>query len=1093
MRPFNLRVFLVVVVAVLLCLPLFGQSAQYAQSLEPGSEVARVLKIPSLEPEADVIIELAEPPLLERRRARERTNASAATLDELLVRLEGDIARMHGSDGDRVAANAAGHRIGFRYKLAFAGASAHVHREDIARIRALPYVKAVHVDQQIEAHVDKSVPKIGAPEVWQQLGLRGRGVTIAIIDTGIDYNHAALGKGFGPGFKVAGGYDFHNDDADPMDDNGHGTHVAGIAAGETAPVVGVAPGATLLAYKVLDQNGEGKASTILAAIDRAADPNGDGDPSDRADVVNMSLGGRPILDDPLVAAVERAIAAGVVFAISAGNARINGSIGSPGISPSAVTVGATNLNDAAAFFTSRGPVGRTWLLKPEVSAPGVKINSARRTGGSVSASGTSMAAPHVAGLAALIIERHPDWTPEEVKSAIVSTAVPVMTLEEAEYEQPTRILAAGIGRIDARRAVDATLLSSPAAVSFGLLPRRFQPWTVTRTLRLVNRGTAPETLTPKFSELPAGATLSATPPSVTIAPGESATVELRLELAKNTPNANEDFTALTGTIEMEGSRGPLRIPWLIVNVGVMSVKYGGSDPFAIVLHSTANPLLAWQEADRAIAAFVPYEFADVLILSSDGPGEQLRIIVREQLPVEGHTQVNLSAADAVHTVDFDTVDVRGVPFSELATPGTASRGIINHFIKLPSWGRYWLEQPEWSRTLRVSSMPATELRSFETLLTGDDLYVSMYPIRYGITENVRTAWRATDWASQKVQHDCETACEVHVGIPTGSVHYAPYHALPQGGAVRTFHMAHPEAADGLDFRMYMAVREQDAPSGPSNPWSLFSGPWRNVGGRLTVSPFGRLSKVDYVSPAPSIPIRHRQGPVTLRVAMGPRNFIIEPSGPLGDNLGVNVLNVEAAVYDETGQAISSQMADSQYRINRRDTGPYRLVASDVYPFEGMTARVTMTGVGNSSVYASPPTLSTLRVEDGRGALTTAVPAGSPARVVFSARQSTIDTYYVVHGPVVPNATKAWWRPHGSAEEWQPVPVTLTTQDFLFAWDQFPGAPGAIYAADLRAATSRPGGIDLKIQLANEWGATSEIVYEPVMMVTPPATRRRSVR
>ena len=129
---------------------------------------------------------------------------------------------------------------------------------------------------------------VRAVDVWNS-GLRGQGTSIAIIDTGIDYTHPNLGGCFGTGCKVIGGYDFANRDNDPMDDNGHGTHCAGIAAGKGS-LNGVAPDAKLYAYKVLDFNGGGDFSDVIAAIGRAMDPNGDGNFSDRVDVISLSLG-----------------------------------------------------------------------------------------------------------------------------------------------------------------------------------------------------------------------------------------------------------------------------------------------------------------------------------------------------------------------------------------------------------------------------------------------------------------------------------------------------------------------------------------------------------------------------------------------------------------------------------------------------------------------------------------------------------------------------------------------------------------------------------------------------------------------------------
>src|SRR5207248_7841034 len=125
-------------------------------------------------------------------------------------------------------------------------------------------------------------------------------------------------------------YDFVNKDNDPMDDHFHGTHVAGIVAGNSSTLLGVAPEASLIAFKVLSASGSGSDSDVLAAVERTVDPNGDGDTSDRVDVANLSLGGSGGPDDPLSAAVDNASALGVVFAIAAGNSGGGHTIGNPG-------------------------------------------------------------------------------------------------------------------------------------------------------------------------------------------------------------------------------------------------------------------------------------------------------------------------------------------------------------------------------------------------------------------------------------------------------------------------------------------------------------------------------------------------------------------------------------------------------------------------------------------------------------------------------------------------------------------------------------------------------------------------------------------
>ncbi len=327
---------------------------------------------------------------------------------------------------------------------------------------------------------------IGAPQVWNKTDtsghpLIGTGVVVAVVDTGICYTHPDLGGGIGPGHKIIGGYDFYNNDSDPMDDNGHGTHVAGIIAGDGG-IHGVAPGASLLAYKALGADGSGSMSYVIKAIDAATDPNGDGNTADHADVISMSLGGSGDSSDPICRAVERATNAGVLVVVAAGNSGPSmGSVASPGVSPFALTVGAVNDEGVLANFSSRGPTD-DMMIKPEVSAPGVAVLStvpfanARRSSatGYMEMSGTSMATPHVSGAAALIIQMHPSWTPVHLKAALISGA---KQIDESLWT-------AGSGMIWLPTSVDVAQYSSTPLISYGVADG------IVSTIDVTNTGTA---------------------------------------------------------------------------------------------------------------------------------------------------------------------------------------------------------------------------------------------------------------------------------------------------------------------------------------------------------------------------------------------------------------------------------------------------------------------------------------------------------------------------------------------------------------------------------------------------------------------------
>ena len=224
------------------------------------------------------------------------------------------------------------------------------------------------------------VARVNAPAAWSSG--QGSGVKVAVIDTGIDCTHPDLQCDFSQGANIV------DPSATPMDDNEHGTHVSGTIAGRgKGGPVGVAPKATLLAVKVLDAQGSGNLSDIVKGINWATKHG--------ADVINMSLGGASG-SAALERAVKQALAAGVVVVAAAGNS--GGSVGFPGAYDDTIAVAASDSNDKLASLSSRGP-------EVDFIAPGVDVLSAKMGGGFISYSGTSMASPHVAGLAALAVSQ----------------------------------------------------------------------------------------------------------------------------------------------------------------------------------------------------------------------------------------------------------------------------------------------------------------------------------------------------------------------------------------------------------------------------------------------------------------------------------------------------------------------------------------------------------------------------------------------------------------------------------------------------------------------------------------------------------------
>ena len=441
------------------------------------------------------------------------------------------------------------------YDRLIAGAVVLAPPDAEATLRAIPGVRDVFPDGRVTAFAGENLAQVRADRVQQELGGSGLGVRVGIVDSGIDYTHPALGGGFGPGFRVAGGWDFVNGDPDPRDDDGHGTHVAGIVAGNGGGVLGVAPAATLYAFKVLDAEGTGALSDVIAALEGCADPDGNPGTDDRLDVVNVSLGGETPYDrDPTSLAVDALDALGTVVVVASGNSGIPFSVATPATARGAITVGSVSPRDSLARASSRGPT-LGLRIKPDLVAPGELILSARLGGGTESRSGTSMAAPHVAGAAALLRQLHPDWTHDELRSALVTQAV---DLQRPASEQ-------GNGRLDAYAAATASLFVSPTSLAFGSVSPNETGWSRTQVLRFHSRaaGVTNVSLSLTSSRLPPWLEASLSTTGVALDPGVTGEVTLTLRSTTGHPPLLDPQYIAEGVVVVEANGQTCRVPFSI--------------------------------------------------------------------------------------------------------------------------------------------------------------------------------------------------------------------------------------------------------------------------------------------------------------------------------------------------------------------------------------------------------------------------------------------------------------------------------------------------------------------------------------------------
>ncbi|MDQ0339029.1 minor extracellular serine protease Vpr [Caldalkalibacillus uzonensis] len=593
----------------------FGMSAAASQSgqASPATLASLYADIDLSSPvPTTVIVELEEESIVEAKHKGKKQSK------ERLAKVRGQVIK-------ELQANVPDAKVNREYDFLFSGFSVELLAKSIPELLATAGVKAVYpnveykVDaartgvvqaEEVSPEMNESAPYIGANQVWEELGVTGKGVTVAIIDTGVDYTHPDLAHAFGD-YK---GWDFVDNDDDPQETppgdprggvTNHGTHVAGTVAAN-GQIKGVAPDAKLLAYRVLGPGGSGTTENVVAGIEQAV--------QDGANIMNLSLGNT--LNNPDWAtsiALDWAMAEGVVAVTSNGNSGPNNwTVGSPGTSRQAISVGATRLphnayaaelftsaevnypsakvmgfsdeeallalhgqayefadvglgrvqdfegkdvagkialikrgeipfvdkaqhaknagavgviiynhvpgeipidipgmavttvklsledgqkmlselgegnntvqfsiefvktvGETVADFSSRGPVMDTWMIKPDVSAPGVNILSTIPTHNSedphgyAALQGTSMASPHVAGAAALLLEKHPDWTVEEVKAALMNTAEELFAPNGTRYPYNTQ----GAGSIRVWDAIQTEALLLPGSHSFGVVYR----------------------------------------------------------------------------------------------------------------------------------------------------------------------------------------------------------------------------------------------------------------------------------------------------------------------------------------------------------------------------------------------------------------------------------------------------------------------------------------------------------------------------------------------------------------------------------------------------------------------------------------------
>lgn len=633
------------------------------------------------------------------------------------------------------------------------GFSVEGNPESIEKLAAQNSKQIISISpvNQYKVQAEESVKIIGGEEIRglfdkKNRRLTGKGITVGVIDTGVDYTHPDLRRNY------AGGRDLVDNDSDPMETKTlgratvHGTHVAGIIAAN-GKLKGVAPEAKILAYRALGPGGGGTTENVLAAIEQAI--------KDKVDIMNLSLGNDINGPDlPISLALNRAVERGIVAIAASGNSGPNiWTVGSPGTASKAISVGAstptlevphiliegirdkikiqplagssnwaidrslpivdgglgtkeelkdvmgkivlikrgtltftekannareagakaviiynnlsggfmgnleapndipvgsvtkkegellksktntlakiyvTEEKDLLADFSSRGPVTDTWEVKPDIVAPGVAINSTI-PGGYLSLQGTSMAAPHVAGACALIKQAHPEWSPDQIKAALMNTAKPLV-----KNGKPYRTYEQGAGRIQVNEAVKATSLVSPSSLRFGKYESEGD--THKAFLHVENKSEKPVRYTFDIPKREDGLEWHF-PLAFTLQPGESR--DAKLELKVNPVELKGKIH--DGYLTIQAGSNSIQIPYIYVleepnYPRVMGFDFKDGDQPGTYRYEVYLPGGA---EEFGIALFNPDDFRFVGFLDSNQnvkKGLVSKVITAENLPPEG--------------------------------------------------------------------------------------------------------------------------------------------------------------------------------------------------------------------------------------------------------------------------------------------------------------------------------------------------------------------------------------------------------------------------------------------------------------------------
>jgi hypothetical protein len=1048
--------------------------------------------------EMDIIVEFKEEPLFIKQKFLKMQKISAESYKNRFVQFSNDFEKIRKNISAQLGVNLRSPQIKDTYYKLFFGMSMHIQRGLLPGIQSLEYIKKVQEDIKMKADLAESVPLIKANEVWSQYGNKGEGIVIAIIDCGIDYNHPALGKGFGKGFKVIGGYDFVYNDNDPMDDNGHGTHVAGIVAGNNEKIQGVAPNASLLAYKVLDASGSGFESNIISAVERAADPNHDGLTDDKADIINMSLGGDGTPDDALSIASDNATACGIVVCVAAGN---NGgirfkSISSPGNARSVITVGASDKKDVMASFSSKGPNTDIYTIKPDLLAPGVSISSSLPNNSYGSNDGTSMACPHVAGVCALLKKTHPKWTPEEIKSAIMITA------KDLGYEAMVQ----GAGRIDALAAIKTPSLAIPASLSLGLDDVKQPIWNKADTITIKNLTTKRQNYSIETGNIPNGITITAQPGNFSILPGDSLKIYFIFKVDNNivdfnyNPNNPQRSYSFSGNINVKGDSSDFHIPWALVKSSRILLKSDIATRF-IVTNDQITYSPSGRPVDQVEVLIEPGEYdicaiTQTALAGAYGSGMDLKINYKQKIKINNADTIVLKSTEVKNSIRYKWKDENG---SDLGASGS---GKIQNYSFFAKFDKYMMTITGSSfLNISCTDLPS-DLLYYISAATADTLSNTAWIVNSGYQWGINKSVELTNDYSKYFKQLCKVKLPDQIREPF--LKFCPTLFLPISSTVKQIStslwanfrinnnstiniMPNPDPAivqesftfavysdrypqylynpsfintDSIGFYMYPPKTNNiytekaggvfEINPGLIYPDNYYENNYQEKGVIMEFSSFYGLfnerRESDVFSYTYPYPYSH---PYTFKLYDDKNNLLKQ--GPSLEMYGQKI-----------------KVPPGKYRTE---------IENPNYYIQNVQGKASLkTNYNIALVDPNPPEIKSLQIRNSKGVPAGKLTRGESARVYLAAYDHIYYTYPVSGfyiKPVLDDSTKIYAKYYGK-KNWTELKVNKLSEDTLI---------GCYYSADLSDFTKTNfSGLDLKLVLYDKSGNNLEYILEPAVAV-----------